>query len=60
LFCGVSWGDVVDLRRKKGGDLHVADVAFEMLHVDGVEADDCREEADVGFCDVRGGEEVRG
>ena len=31
----------------------VADVAFEMLHVDGIEADYCCVEADVGFGDVR-------
>lgn len=31
----------------------VPHVAFEMLHVDGVEADDGRVEPDVGFRDVR-------
>ena len=36
----------------------VPDVAFEMLHVDGIEADDGRVEADVGFGDV-GAEVVR-
>ena len=34
----------------------IADVAFEMLHVDGVEADDGGVEADIGFGD--GGAEV--
>ena len=36
-------------RRKARAD--VADVAFEMLDVDGVEADDGRVEADIGFGD---------
>ena len=36
----------------------VADVAFEMLDVDGVEADDGRVETDVGFGDL--GSEVVG
>ena len=31
----------------------VANVAFEMLDVDGVEADDCRVESYIGFGDVR-------
>ena len=31
----------------------IADVAFEMLHVDGVEADYCCVEADIGFGYVR-------
>lgn len=31
---------------------YIADVAFEMLHVDGIEADDGGEQADVGFGDV--------
>ncbi len=43
-------------RRKPGSD--VTDVAFEMLDVDGVEADDGRVEADVCFGDV--GSEVVG
>lgn len=43
-------------RGKPGAD--VADVAFEMLDVDGVEADDGGVEADVGFGD--GGAEVVG
>ena len=42
--------------RVSGAD--VADVAFEMLHVDRVEADDGRVETDVGFGDV--GAEVVG
>jgi hypothetical protein len=29
---------------------NIADVALEVLHVDGVEADDCCEEADVLLC----------
>ena len=29
---------------------YVADIAFEVLDVDGVEADDCCVEADVCFC----------
>lgn len=36
----------------------VPDVTFEMLHVDGVEAYDGREETDVGLGDGRRGEEV--
>ena len=31
----------------------VANVALEVLHVDWVEADDCRKQADICFCDVR-------
>ena len=45
MQCGVSGADV-------------ADVAFEMLHVHGVEADDGCVETDVGFGDV--GAEVVG
>jgi hypothetical protein len=30
----------------------VADVALEVLHINGVEADDCREETDVLLCEV--------
>ena len=30
----------------------VTDVALEVLHVDGVEADDCGEEADVLLCEA--------
>ena len=30
----------------------VPDVALEVLHVDGVEADDCGEEADVLLCEA--------
>lgn len=37
---------------------NVADIAFEVLDVDGIEADDCGVEADVGFCWEGGGEEV--
>lgn len=37
---------------------YIADVAFEMLDVDGIEADYCGVEADVGFGD--GGAEVVG
>lgn len=39
---------------------NVAQVALEVLDVDGIEADDCGVEADVGFGGVRGGEQVGG
>ena len=35
----------------------IPDIGLEVLHVDGIEAHDCREEADVGFSD-RGAEIV--
>lgn len=34
------------------GRLTVADVALEVLYVDGIETDDSCEETDIGFCDV--------
>ena len=60
---GVAEGGVVPVQvthplvdgRVAGAD--VADVALEVLDVDGVEADDGGEEADVGLGRVRGGEE---
>ena len=44
---------ILKKKKKKGGELTVADVALEVLHVDWVEADDGCEETDVCFGDVR-------
>ena len=31
---------------------YVPDIAFKVLNIDGIEADDCREESDICFGDV--------
>lgn len=55
-FIPIQFPEPAMQRRVPGSD--IADVAFEMLDVDGVEADDGCVEADVGFGD--GGAEVVG
>ncbi len=49
-YIPIQLSDPTMQRRIPGA--YIADVAFEMLDVDGVEADDCCVEADVGFGDV--------
>jgi hypothetical protein len=38
---------------------NIADIALEVLDVNGVEANDCGEETDIGFCDMGAREKVR-
>lgn len=40
-------------------DLHIANVALEMLYVDWIEADDRCEQTDICFRDVRRGKQIR-
>jgi hypothetical protein len=37
---------------------NITDVALEVLHIHGIETDNGREETDICFCDMRGGEKV--
>jgi hypothetical protein len=44
--------------KRKRQNVHISDIALEVLDVNGVEPDYRGEETDISFCDVRAGEEV--